>query len=105
MSAVFQGTLFRSGGSPLFDLDSEDAATREIYGLNDKLMADFGRKCLITRKLIEKGAEVPFTSAIIHTTIRHLTGINHKRLSYLHQGLKQRLTGVIDLRVVTKALV
>jgi len=37
------------------DLDSEDAATSEMYGLNDKRTADFGRKCLITRKLIEKG--------------------------------------------------
>jgi hypothetical protein len=113
MPAAYQGTLFRSGGSPLLDLatpegtsdrtqrrsldllkslneehlklhpeeteliariesyelayrmqteamsvvdvDSEDAATREMYGLNDKRTADFGRKCLITRKLIEKG--------------------------------------------------
>ncbi|WP_397384181.1 DUF1501 domain-containing protein, partial [Prosthecobacter sp.] len=113
MPAAYQGTLFRSGGSPLLDLatpggtsdrtqrrsldllkslneehlkrhpeetelmariesyelayrmqteamsvvdlDSEDAATREMYGLNDKRTSDFGRKCLITRKLIEKG--------------------------------------------------
>ena len=29
--------------------------TREMYGLNDQLTADFGRKCLITRRLIEQG--------------------------------------------------
>jgi hypothetical protein len=104
MPAAYQGTLFRSGGSPLLDLatpegtsertqrrsldllkslneehlkrhpeetelmariesyelayrmqteamsvvdvDSEDAATREMYGLNDARTADFGRKCL-----------------------------------------------------------
>ena len=29
--------------------------TQELYGLDDKLTADFGRKCLITRRLLEKG--------------------------------------------------
>jgi hypothetical protein len=37
------------------DLDRENAQTREMYGLNDKRTADFGRKCLITRRLLEKG--------------------------------------------------
>ena len=271
MPAAYQGTLFRSGGSPLLDLatpagtsdstqrrsldllkslneehlkrhpeetelmariesyelayrmqteamsvvdlDSEDAATREMYGLNNKLTADFGRKCLITRKLIEKGVrfiqlysggghiedtwdghndcitnhtlhagetDQPIAALIadlkrtglwdetllvwggefgrtptsegvgkpgrdhdwhgfsmwmagagvkggqaigatdelgfkavedrchvsdLHATILHLMGIDHSRLSYLHQGLNQRLTGVEDRRVITRALV
>ena len=37
------------------DLDKEDEKTKEMYGLNQKLTADFGRKCLITRRLLEKG--------------------------------------------------
>jgi hypothetical protein len=37
------------------DLNRESAATREAYGLNDKRTADFGRKCLITRRLLEQG--------------------------------------------------
>jgi hypothetical protein len=37
------------------DLDKETVATREMYGLNQKVTADFGRKCLITRRLLEKG--------------------------------------------------
>jgi hypothetical protein len=37
------------------DLEKEDSRTREMYGLNDPVTADFGRKCLITRRLIEKG--------------------------------------------------
>ncbi len=270
MPAAYQGTLFRSGGSPLLDLatpegtsdhtqrrsldllkslneehlkrhpeetelmariesyelayrmqteamsvvdlDSEDAATREMYGLNDKHTADFGRKCLITRKLIEKGVrfiqlysggghiedtwdghndcitnhtlhagetDKPIAALIadlkrtglwdetllvwggefgrtptsegvgkpgrdhdwhgfsmwmagagvkggqsigatdelgfkavedrchvsdLHATILHLMGIDHSRLSYLHQGLDQRLTGLEDRRVITQAL-
>ena len=113
MPATFQGTLFRSQGSPLLDLatpagvsprsqrdgldllarlnqdhlkthpgDSElsariasyelayrmqtsasdvvnlgreSAQTRRLYGLDDSRTADFGRKCLITRRLLEAG--------------------------------------------------
>jgi hypothetical protein len=113
MPAAYQGTLFRSSGTPLLDLATppgvsnrtqrhtldllgelnrehlqtrpgeselaariqtyelayrmqtsaaevvevrnEDERTKEMYGLNNKLTADFGRKCLITRRLLEKG--------------------------------------------------
>jgi hypothetical protein len=37
------------------DLNREDAKTRDMYGLNNPRTADFGRKCLITRRLLEKG--------------------------------------------------
>jgi hypothetical protein len=37
------------------NLEREDEWTRERYGLNNKVTADFGRKCLITRRLLEKG--------------------------------------------------
>ncbi len=270
MPASHQGTLFRSGGTPLLNLatpegttdrtqrhsldllkslneehlqsrpgDSEllariesyelayrmqtealkvvetdkiDIATREMYGLDDPLTADFGRKCLITRRLIEHGVrfiqlysggghiedtwdghtdcitnhkthagetdkpiaaliadlkrcglwddtllvwggefgrtptsegvnkpgrdhdwhgfsmwlagagvkggqaigatdELGFTAveerchvSDLHATILHLMGIDHRRLSFPHQGLNQRLTGVEDRRVIRKAL-
>ena len=113
MPAAYQGTLFRSGGSPLLnlqtpggvsdrtqrrsldtlkqlnemhqsghagdselearihsyelayrmqttaaeavDLEKESRQTREMYGLDQKLTEDFGSKCLITRRLIERG--------------------------------------------------
>ena len=113
MPAAYQGTLFRSTGAPLLDLETpsnitdrtqresldllkrlnekhleahpnesemearihsyelayrmqttaadavnlskESEQTREMYGLSDKRTADFGRKCLITRRLLEKG--------------------------------------------------
>lgn len=113
MPASYQGTLFRSGGSPLLDLaspagtsaatqrrgldllkslneqhlaqrpgeselksriesyelafrmqtaaadavaiDQESAETHALYGVNEKPTADFGRKCLITRRLLERG--------------------------------------------------
>jgi uncharacterized protein (DUF1501 family) len=37
------------------DLGREDAAARALYGLDDRRTADFGRKCLITRRLLERG--------------------------------------------------
>jgi hypothetical protein len=37
------------------DLGQEGVKTREMYGLHLPLTADFGRKCLITRRLLEKG--------------------------------------------------
>lgn len=113
MPAAYQGTLFRSGGSPLLDLatpegttdqtqrrtldllktlnedhlrerpgnselaarimsyelayrmqttaadvvdlEKESIQTREMYGLNQPRTADFARKCLTTRRLIERG--------------------------------------------------
>jgi hypothetical protein len=270
MPAAYQGTLFRSGGSPLLDLatppetsartqrhsldllkklneehlknhpdesellariesyelafrmqttgadvvdiEHEDAVTREMYGLNEKRTADFGRKCLITRRLLERGVrfvqlysggghiedtwdghnncienhklhagetdkpiaalmtdlkrtglwdetlliwggefgrtptsegidkpgrdhdwhgfsmwlagagvkggqvigatdelgfkavEDPCHVSDLHATILHLMGLDHTRLTYFHQGLNQRLTGVIERHVIQKAL-
>ncbi len=37
------------------DVEHEDAKTRARYGLDTPVTADFGRKCLITRRLLEKG--------------------------------------------------
>jgi hypothetical protein len=194
------------------DVDDESAATRTLYGLDDRLTADFGRKCLITRRLIEHGVRFiqiysggghiedtwdghtncitnhtlhagetdrPIAALIadlkrtglweetllvwggefgrtptsegvgqpgrdhdwhgfsmwiagagvkggqaigatdefgfravedrchvsdLHATILHLMGVDHRRLTYPHQGLEQRLTGVEERHLVAKAL-
>jgi hypothetical protein len=270
MPAAYQGTLFRSAGSPLLDLDTpagvssasqrrsldllqelneehrrerpeeselaariesyelayrmqtealravdverETAETRALYGIDDKPTADFGRKCLIARRLIENGVrfiqlysggghiedtwdghndcvtnhrthagetDKPIAALIadlkriglwddtlivwggefgrtptsegvgkpgrdhdwhgfsmwlaggavrggqaigatddfgfraveerchvsdLHATILHLMGIDYRRLTFPHQGLNQRLTGVEERRVLTKAI-
>ena len=39
----------------LLDVDSEDAATQAMYGLDDALTRDFGRRCLLARRLVERG--------------------------------------------------
>lgn len=45
----------QSEAASVVDLSRESAATLEMYGLNHPRTADFGRKCLITRRLIENG--------------------------------------------------
>ena len=37
------------------DLKQEDAETRELYGLDREQTAGFGRKCLLARRLVERG--------------------------------------------------
>lgn len=37
------------------DLASENEATRRLYGLDDPRTEDFGRKCLLSRRLVERG--------------------------------------------------
>ncbi|MGE3311867.1 MAG: DUF1501 domain-containing protein, partial [Limisphaerales bacterium] len=38
-----------------FDLGAESEATRRLYGLDDKVTEDFGRRCLLARRLVERG--------------------------------------------------
>src|SRR4051812_28800663 len=37
------------------DLAQESESTRELYGLNDDRTRDFGRRCLLARRLVERG--------------------------------------------------
>jgi hypothetical protein len=37
------------------DLSSESDATKELYGLNEKKTETFGRMCLLSRRLVERG--------------------------------------------------
>jgi hypothetical protein len=39
----------------VFDLSGESEATRRQYGLEDKVTADFGRRCLLARRFLERG--------------------------------------------------
>jgi hypothetical protein len=39
----------------VFDLTGETEATRKLYGLDEKVTEDFGKRCLTARRLIERG--------------------------------------------------
>src|SRR5262249_14127940 len=45
----------QTSAAAVVDVDKEDARTRTLYGLDERRTADFGRKCLITRRLLEQG--------------------------------------------------
>ncbi len=38
-----------------FDLKAESPATRHLYALDEPATADFGRRCLVARRLVERG--------------------------------------------------
>jgi Protein of unknown function (DUF1501) len=38
-----------------FDLNTETAATRKLYGIDDKTTEAFGKQCLLARRLVERG--------------------------------------------------
>jgi uncharacterized protein (DUF1501 family) len=48
----------QSSAPDAVDLAGESEATKELYGLNDPKTADFGRKCLLARRLVERGVRV-----------------------------------------------
>jgi hypothetical protein len=39
----------------VLDISKESAATRKLYGLDEKITEDFGRNCLVARRLLERG--------------------------------------------------
>jgi hypothetical protein len=45
----------QSSAPEAVDLSKETAQTLELYGLNDKRTENFGRRCLLARRLVERG--------------------------------------------------
>jgi uncharacterized protein (DUF1501 family) len=87
------------------DLSAESAATRALYGLDDKATANFGQQCLLARRFIERG--VRFVQCNLggwdhHYNIR--TGLRNnarqmdKPIAGLLQDLKSR--GLLDETLV-----
>lgn len=45
----------QSAAKEAIDLDQETAETKRLYGLDDPATADYGARCLIARRLVERG--------------------------------------------------
>jgi hypothetical protein len=43
------------GAPEAFDMSRESDATRRLYGMDDPTSEDFGRRCLLARRLLERG--------------------------------------------------
>ena len=80
-------------------LSQEDEKTREAYGLNDTLTHSYGKRCLMARRLVERG--VRFVQLYIESQIwdshsnlvkglRYACGKTDKPVAALLADLKQR---------------
>ena len=49
------GYRMQSEMPAVMDLDKETPATRSLYGIDEEVTGDFGRKCLLARRMIEAG--------------------------------------------------
>lgn len=61
-----------------FDIASEDAKTIEMYGINDPVTRDYGTRCLIARRLVERG-------------VRFVQIFNNGQSWDHHEGILQQL--------------
>ncbi|MEO8657606.1 MAG: DUF1501 domain-containing protein [Bryobacteraceae bacterium] len=93
--------------SDALDVNTETEATREAYGLNEPATASYGKRCLMARRLVERG--VRFVQLYIETQIFDThgdlkAGLNYactktdKPVAALLKDLKQR--GLMDSTLV-----
>ena len=89
------------------DLTQETAATLELYGINDKATESYGRRCLIARRLIERGvrfvqlfinAQIWDNHENIGTTLPSACERTDKPVAGLLEDLQQR--GLLDETLV-----
>lgn len=91
----------------VLDIAGETELTRRLYGLDDKTTADFGRNCLIARRMAERGVRfVQVWSGMggpsknwdnhtnIHTELPFIAGSVDKPIAGLLKDLKAR--GLLD---------
>jgi hypothetical protein len=89
------------------DLSKEDDATREMYGLYDQQTESYGRRCLMARRLVERGVRVvqiyiegnvwDHHSNLVRD-LKYCCGKTDKPIGALLTDLKQR--GLLDSTLV-----
>jgi hypothetical protein len=91
----------------VLDLSKETEATRKLYGLDNPKSAEYGRRCLLARRLVERG--VRFVQIFLsgqpwdtHSknaeNLKNLCAMTDQPASGLVQDLKQR--GLLDSTIV-----
>jgi hypothetical protein len=66
------------------DISRESDATKQMYGLNDPLTADFGGRCLLARRLVERG--VRFVQVWSGDGMNETDWDGHKQCDKNHQA-------------------
>ena len=89
------------------DVSQESLATKEMYGLNNELTASYGRRCLMARRLVERGVrivQIYIESQIwdnhsnLEKGLRYCCGKTDQPVGALLKDLKQR--GLLDSTLV-----
>ena len=89
------------------DLNKESAATREAYGLDDPLTDSYGKRCLMARRLVERGVrfvqlyienQIFDTHSDLQGSLTYACGKTDKPIAALLKDLKQR--GLLDSTLV-----
>jgi Protein of unknown function (DUF1501) len=97
----------QSSAREAFDLSRETEAIKDMYGLNEPATADYGARCLIARRLVERGVRFVqvFTSnqfwdhhGSIRTSLPASCKKTDKPAAALVRDLKQR--GLLDTTLV-----
>ena len=76
----------------ILDIESEDARTKELYGLDREPTQAFGRKCLLARRLVERG--VRFVQLYAGTWDSH--DYIHRAHGALMQAVDKPIAGLIS---------
>ena len=93
--------------SDALDLTKESEATREAYGLNDPATASYGKRCLMARRLVERGVrfvqlyienQIFDTHGDLQSSLQYACGKTDKPAAALLKDLKQR--GLLDSTLV-----
>lgn len=83
---------FNTGGKPGGRDHNPKGFTYWFAGAGVKPGTSYGQ----TDELGEVAVENPRHLRDLHATILHLMGLDHRKLTYFHGGLDEKLTGVID---------
>jgi Protein of unknown function (DUF1501) len=93
--------------SDALDVNKESEATREAYGLNEPATASYGKRCLMARRLVERGVrfvqlyietQIFDTHSDLQTGLNYACGKTDKPVAALLKDLKQR--GLLDSTLV-----
>ena len=97
----------QSAATEALDISGESKATRKLYGLDDKTTQEYGTRCLIARRLVERGVRFvqlflggqPWDNhSSIRTSLPAVCARTDKPAAALVKDLKQR--GLLDTTIV-----
>jgi hypothetical protein len=90
-----------------FDISKESAATRQMYGINEEVSSSYGRRCLMARRLVERGVRMIQIyvdrglwdhHSSLAAGLRHCCAETDKPVAALIADLKQR--GLLDSTLI-----